>query len=414
MTRLSSRAFRGAALTILVGATTAGIALPAHAHGEANLGRGTTFYLTNSHNGGADAVTQFGTTTDIVLVGDWDGDGVDTFAVRTGSRYSLSNTLAGPSELTAHYGRADDEVFVGDWDGDGTDTLAVRRGNAFYAKNSISSGGADVVIHFGRSTDEVLVGDWDGDGADTFAVRRGSTYYVKNSMTSWGADRTILFGRGTDIALSGDWDNDGKDELGLRRGNQYYLRDLLLSGRVDHRFAFGKDSDTQLVGDWDGDGLDTLAARRSPLAPTGRNQTVAGYDNGRLADSLLCPVPFLPSHDLHCATIRDTVTLHELYRSKFGARLPIDDWPHSTYRSRAQQDAVWIEIGPPTAAVPGTSPHGWGLALDIFEGRQYEHGTTINNWLRQHGPRYGWVLQPWHEPGGSWGEYWHFDYTFPL
>ena len=61
---------------------------------------------------------------------------------------------------------------MGDWDGDGRDTFAVRRGNAYYVKDSISDGPADRVVFYGRADDQVLVGDWDGDGRDTFAVRR--------------------------------------------------------------------------------------------------------------------------------------------------------------------------------------------------------------------------------------------------
>ncbi|MCD8134180.1 MAG: hypothetical protein LUE19_10085, partial [Clostridiales bacterium] len=60
------------------------------------------------------------------------------------------------------YGRATDEVLVGDWDGDGVDTLAVRRnGNIYYFSNSISNPDADVtVVSYGRATDAVYVGTW--------------------------------------------------------------------------------------------------------------------------------------------------------------------------------------------------------------------------------------------------------------
>ena len=64
---------------------------------------------------------------------------------------------------------------VGDWDGNGKDTLAVRRGSDYYFKNSIAGGNADKVITYGRVNDAVLVGDWDGDGKDTLAVRRAPT-----------------------------------------------------------------------------------------------------------------------------------------------------------------------------------------------------------------------------------------------
>ncbi|MDY5132118.1 hypothetical protein R6G99_11670, partial [Actinotignum timonense] len=79
------------------------------------------------------------------------------------------------------YGRAGDEVLVGDFDGDGKDTFAVRRGNTFYVQNSLVGGNAEQVFSYGRAGDEVLVGDFDGDGKDTFAVRRGNTFYVQNS-----------------------------------------------------------------------------------------------------------------------------------------------------------------------------------------------------------------------------------------
>ena len=43
---------------------------------------------------------------------------------------------SGPADSVIGYGEAGDEVFVGDWDGDGVDTFAVRRGNVFYLKNT--------------------------------------------------------------------------------------------------------------------------------------------------------------------------------------------------------------------------------------------------------------------------------------
>ena len=79
---------------------------------------------------------------------------------------------AGEADLVVSYGKADDAVLVGDWDGDGRDSLAVRRGNTYYVKNEIAAGEADLVVSYGKADDAVLVGDWDGDGRHTFCVRR--------------------------------------------------------------------------------------------------------------------------------------------------------------------------------------------------------------------------------------------------
>ena len=72
------------------------------------------------------------------------------------------------------YGDAGDEVFVGDWNGDGVDSIAIRRLNVFHVRNSLTNGVAQNVFGFGNPGDAVLVGDWDGNGTDTFGVTRGA------------------------------------------------------------------------------------------------------------------------------------------------------------------------------------------------------------------------------------------------
>jgi hypothetical protein len=130
--------------------------------------------------------------------------------------------------------------------------------------------------------------------------------------------------------------------------------------------------------------------------------------NGVVPSGDLCVIPFLTSHRIRCGTLPDLLAFNDAYYARFGANLPIDSWRYSTFRSYADQVAVWNEIGPPIAARPGTSPHGYGLAVDFVE--RYGFGSVQNRWLAAYGPRYHWVRQPWHDQGGSWGEWWHFDY----
>ena len=63
-------------------------------------------------------------------------------------------------------------MLVGDWDGDGSDTFAVRRAATIYVRNSLTSGPASNVFAYGRVGDRLLAGDWDGDGGDTFVAQR--------------------------------------------------------------------------------------------------------------------------------------------------------------------------------------------------------------------------------------------------
>ncbi|MGO1833954.1 MAG: choice-of-anchor I family protein [Actinomycetaceae bacterium] len=181
-------------------------------------GVGNGFYLTNGWDGTADATFSFGRASDEVLIGDWDGDGVDSPAVRRGNAYFLSNSFAGGrADVELRFGRASDQVLVGDWDADGVDSLAVRRGNAYFLSNTLAGGAADVELAYGRAVDRVLVGDWDGDGTDTLGVRRGNAYFLANSFAGGHADLELTYGRSGDVVLVGDWDGDGSDTLGVRR-----------------------------------------------------------------------------------------------------------------------------------------------------------------------------------------------------
>src|SRR5690606_33595128 len=89
----------------------------------------------------------------------------------------------GVADHTFHFGRLTDEVYVGDWDGDGDDTVAVRRGARFYVTNHLSGGPAQVDFSYGRADDEVLVGDWAGDGSDNVAARPCHAYHLNLTTT---------------------------------------------------------------------------------------------------------------------------------------------------------------------------------------------------------------------------------------
>jgi lysyl endopeptidase len=59
------------------------------------------------------------------------------------------------------YGVPGDAPLVGDWDGDGIDTVGIYRNNEFYLRNNNTAGPADVSLIYGVPGDAPLVGDWD-------------------------------------------------------------------------------------------------------------------------------------------------------------------------------------------------------------------------------------------------------------
>jgi hypothetical protein len=78
--------------------------------------------------------------------------------------------------------------------------------------------------------------------------------------------------------------------------------------------------------------------------------------------------------------------------------------PASSARSYEQQVELkryWTAQGKPwMAADPGTSNHGWGLAVDCPSSR-------AQAWILRHGARFGWS----HAEGARVGEPWHFSYV---
>ena len=158
-----------------------------------------------------------GTPATDVAVGDWDGDGVATPAVRTGNTFSLLPALKASAGTPVAYGRPGDVVHVGDWDGDGIESFGVRRGNEFHLTNGFAGGAADTVTAYGRADDEVLIGDWDGDGIETPGVRRGTTYHLIDTFDGGAATTVFDFGAPGDAVLVGDWTGAGKDAIGIYR-----------------------------------------------------------------------------------------------------------------------------------------------------------------------------------------------------
>ncbi|MEZ7897551.1 MAG: phosphodiester glycosidase family protein [Flaviflexus sp.] len=225
---------------------------------------GNLFYFANSwaqHT--EDQRIAFGRYGDELIVGDWDGDGADSIAVRRGNQFFVNNTIqGGNAETSFRFGRAGDNVIAGDWDGDGADSFGVRRGTEFFLSNELVGGQSEISFHYGRAGDDVHVGDWDGNGTDTLMVQRGQVFHPSNSLRGGNADSTFLYGRSGDQVLAGDFDGDGVDTLALRRGNEFHVKNSLVGGNADTVIRYGRASDDVYVGDWDGDGVDTPVVNR--------------------------------------------------------------------------------------------------------------------------------------------------------
>ncbi|HVU50930.1 MAG TPA: hypothetical protein VHL80_09610 [Polyangia bacterium] len=178
----------------------------------------------------------FGNSGDTPLVGDWNGDGVETHGVFRAGWWFLSNTLGhGTSDLSFAWANSTDVPIVGDWNGDGVATPGVFRSGTFFLHSSNSTAGSDVSFSFGMAGDIPLAGDWNGDGIDSVGVYRPSTStFLLTNGTTGHIDVTLAYGDGGDVPIVGDWDGDGQTTVGVvQGGTSFALTNSLSSGFGD-------------------------------------------------------------------------------------------------------------------------------------------------------------------------------------
>jgi len=129
-----------------------------------------------------------------------------------------------------------------------------------------------------------------------------------------------------------------------------------------------------------------------------------GYANGLIPPAALCPLPGAPAHRLRCDAADAFAALGAAYAEDFGKPICLTD----SYRTYQAQVAVYA-VKPDLAAVPGTSNHGWALAIDFCGGIE-GFGTPQHAWMQANAGRFGWVHPAWAEPTGSKPEPWHWEF----
>lgn len=127
------------------------------------------------------------------------------------------------------------------------------------------------------------------------------------------------------------------------------------------------------------------------------------YPNGLIPSRYLCKLPqkgFQLRADAAVAFAR----LNAAYQQHFGHQACVT----SAYRPIATQRALYQSKPPGYAAVPGSSNHGWGLAVDFCGGVENQ-GSAQFNWMRANSRKYGWMHPSWAYTGPF--EPWHWEFV---
>lgn len=171
------------------------------------------------------------------------------------------------------YGNPGDYPIMGDWDGDGIETPGMyRQSDGYvYLRNSNTQGIAHIRFFFGDPGDIPIAGDFNGNGFDTVSIYRPSnqTFYIinelgKNDGGLGPADFSYVFGNPGDKPYVGDFNGNGQETVGLHRETTglVYYRNSHSTGNADNQFLFGDPGDRLVAGDWTGNGVFTPALFR--------------------------------------------------------------------------------------------------------------------------------------------------------
>lgn len=149
--------------------------------------------------------------------------------------------------------------------------------------------------------------------------------------------------------------------------------------------------------------------------------------NGRLPASDLATLP--GGHRVRRDLAAQTLALLARFAVVFGKALGITD----SYRPYSVQERIfrqrytttylpgrpskvwngrrwWQKRGTAMAAVPGTSNHGLGTAID-FASRVNVQGSAEHRWMVANAPTFGWAWPRWWAENA--GEWWHFE-AYPV
>lgn len=226
-----------------------------------------TFMLRNGLTAGAPDITatvQFAQSTDLPIVGDWNGDGYDTPGLyRPGTSFFylwdkwLSPSMGAPDYLVL-LGNPGDQGIAGDWDGNGRDGVGTFRpsNGILYLKNDLTTGVSEYDMVLGNPSDRGIAGDWNLDGAGNAGIFRPSEarFYLTNR--NWHGivfdDGAYFLGFGTDLPFTGDWTHSAYNGIAVFRPSTgtMYLKYNLDAAPADLSVAFGASGDIPLAGLW--------------------------------------------------------------------------------------------------------------------------------------------------------------------
>lgn len=219
-------------------------------------------WYSNAGDACAFTAVRWGTSDDVLVPADFDGDGtVDTAVWRkdTGTWMIRRSSDGGADIIKPSSFVAGDVPVAADYDGDGKAERAIWR--AATGQWMIENKKGSVSTILGIQGDIPVPADYDGDGKADLAVFRPTDNRWIIQQTSNGKLRNEIFGQaGRDVLVPADYTGDGKADIAVYRSGTWYVLSSE-TGEIEP-FVMGFDDDIPVPADYDGDGVTDMATYR--------------------------------------------------------------------------------------------------------------------------------------------------------
>jgi hypothetical protein len=226
----------------------------------------TGYWVVMGPHGSTQISQGWGTSGDVPVPGDFDGDGKTDFSIFRPSANSWWILRSSDGTYTVYnFGAAGDIPAPADYDGDGKTDIALFTPSTgvWYIFQSASSGMITPSIGTVVSGDKPAPADFDGDGRADIGVWRDSTYTFYSMNISSGQTQSTYLGI-LGVPVPGDYDGDGKADASVWSASNttwYYKKSS--DGTTVIRYEFGTATDLPVQNDYDGDGRMDMALWRT-------------------------------------------------------------------------------------------------------------------------------------------------------
>ncbi len=179
------------------------------------------------------------------------------------------------------------------------------------------------------------------------------------------------------------------------------LEEVELAADIEQLRERSEELTEELYGELEDRGIDPEAYMAAGDCDPANAAKAQGAPNGLLPGEALCDL--YDDKQLRADAAVDFLQLNARYVEEFGENMCIT----SAYRDLPNQHRVYREVAPGFAAVPGTSNHGLGQAIDLGCGIQnYRSERWL--WMEANGADYGWIHPAWAKASPF--EPWHWEY----